>query len=300
MSFSTGFAKTAAAKDEDRVSPRNAFLGGLAVGAAKNIAHDAYLNHRERGVANSKSIKKFMKNLKPGDVLISGSTPRNAGGYEVADLPRPVQKLLKKFKVNKNHQLINNSTLLTAIGGGGKYHAGIYVGKGRVAHLTTDAGTSVEHLNDVMRSQNMAAYRFKDVKKREAESAVRFAKGEAKKKTPYQSFARYSQQALGNVLSPTGLPACRKRKGGMVCNTLPVRAYHKRRFPHGEWTYSGDLRRAPGLKPVARRDVVKLPWHLKTRSALGHATKGIKWGLGAAAAAAAANKINELKTRDES
>jgi len=294
MSFISGFIKTASEEDEGVITPQRAVAIGTGVGAAKNIAHDIYLNKREKQLPNTKSLHHFRKKLKPGDVLLLGSTPRHAGGTNVEDLPKPLRKFLRKAGISGKTELINNSTLLTAIGGGGKYHAGIYLGKGRVGHMTTDTGAVTEWLKDVAPGQNVSAYRFSDLRKGEARSAAQFARRSAKEKTPYQSFARYAPQAISNVISPRGISACRKRGGGMVCNTLPIRAYHHRKFtPQGEWTYTGDLRRAKNLHPVARRDVVKIPWHLKTRNILGQASKGLKWGLGAGAGALLLNKFRK-------
>ena len=284
MSFSSGFSKTAGKQSEEKTSPtRKAFYGGTAVGAATNVAHDLYLTHQERKAPNHKSIHKFQKSLKPGDILLIGSTPRASGGTDVSDLPKQLRRLAKKFGLKHDTRLLSNSTLLTAIGGGGKYHAGVYLGKGRMGHMTTDTGITTDSLKDHLKGENAAAYRFNNAKKKETQSAVNYVKRELKKKTPYQSFARYAPQALSNFASPVGLGVNRKRKGGLVCNTVPIRAYNKRKFSHqGEWTYTGDIRKAKNLKPVSRRDVVHLPPSLRMRQMLGQASKGLKWGLGAA------------------
>lgn len=293
MSFVRGFTKAAASKQQDKEVPvSKAFGAGATLGAAVHMGHDAYLNKKEQKLPNQKSIKKFIKQLKPGDVIISGSTPRNAGSMTVGDLPKSVQKLLRGVGIKKTLPLYNNSTLLNLAGASGKYHSGVYTGKGRMVHLTTDAGATSETLKDALRGQNIAAYRFTDATKREMESAARYSKRMAKQKTPYQSLSKYLPQGISNLVSPVGKPACRKRKDGLVCNTLPVRAYEKRKFTsQGEWTYSGDLRKAKNFKPVARREVVKIPFSLKLRNKAGQSLKGIKWGLAAAGGAAAANKL---------
>jgi hypothetical protein len=46
---------------------------------------------------------------------------------------------------------------------------------------------------------------------------------------------------------------------------------------------------------VARRHTVKIPASLKAKAMLGHSSKGIKWGLGAAGAAYAAKKLSGPK-----
>lgn len=283
MSFAQGFSPK---KDKEGHKYRKAFGVGTVVGAAANIGHDAYLNHRERKVSNTKSIKALRQKMKPGDIILTGTTARHAGGWDVSDLPKPVQKVLKTFGLKDEHTVINNSRLLTSLGVGGKYHAGIYLGKGRMGEMLSDVGASSNALKDTLVGQNTAVYRFKDAKKKEVSGAIGWTKKMIKKKEPYKTISKTAPLAITNLLSPIGAAISRKNKNGMVCSTLPLRAYHKRKFSlQGEHTFSGDIRKAKNLVPVARRDVVKLPFGQKARGVVGQGLKGLKWGLGAAALA---------------
>jgi hypothetical protein len=297
--FLDGFHKYASLSEKDRKDVRNAGLAAGGVGAARHIGHEMYLNHREKKLKNSKSLNEFVKKLKEGDIILSGSTPRHSGAIRLSDMPKSIQNIGKAFGGKKSTVITTNSTLLNQLGGGSKYHAGVYTGKKRIAHMSTDTGAVSESLvgnkrfESTVRGQNVAAYRFKDSTKAERTSASNFAKRSVKSKVPYQKTTTLMGQVAGNLLSPVGKKASRKRKDGMVCNTLPIRAYEKRKFSKGEWTYSGDIRKAKNLVPIARRDVVKIPWHLRARNMAGQGSKGLKWGLGAAAATYGYKKFKE-------
>jgi hypothetical protein len=294
MSFSLGFLKKADSEEEHPA--RKAFGIGTGLGAAANIAHNTYLDRKEKRVPHARTVHKFRRNLKPGDIILSGSTARHADGIAGEDLPKVVQKLLTRYKIPLDKTLINNSTLLTSVGAGGKYHASVYLGKNRVGEMSTDMGATTSSLKELLEGQNATAYRFTGAGKRETGSAVSFAKRMAKKHHPYKSELGSAAIALGNIATPFGSKVCRKTKSGMVCSTLPIRAYHKRQFPKGEWTYPGDIRKAKGLHPVVRRESVKLPFVLRARTTAGQALKGVKWGLGAAGLAAAHHYLkNRLK-----
>lgn len=284
--FLEGFKKQAnSLSDKDRKDVKRAGIGGTAAGAALYGGHDYLLDQREKKLPNRKTYAELKKQLKPGDILISGGVPKHSDPmYLSAKIPQKIWDRIPTFGLPRDvhdPRKTTISSLLSGVGGGSKYHAAIYLGKGRVGHMSGDAYN--HSLKDAFHTQNVAAYRFKDSTKRERESAVNYVRGVIKKKTPY-SLIKAAPQVLTNLVSPVGRKACRSRKGSQVCNTLPTRAYDKRRFTwQGEHTYSGDLRKAKNLVPVARKDAFKLPVAYSVRGRVGQAAKGLKLGLGAAA-----------------
>lgn len=301
--FTSSFTKIAQEDDGSwkSMAAKGAALGA-GVGAAKNIAHEAILNRREKKVKNTRSEKHFIRKLKRGDILIAGSTPKHSGHVTVADLPAPIANVAKKLGAKGKHEVISNSTMLTAIGGGGKYHGMIYLGKGKVGHMSTDMGARVEHLRDAGERQNLAAYRLKKGKdKGQAESAARFAERAKKKKVQYQKLTETIKEPLSNAFipKPGGQRACRDTSKGMVCHTLPAMAYHKQKFSQGRRTYSGDLRRNLNFEPVARRDTIKITKAMKARNLLGQASKGLKYAVPGAAIASAVKYLKNKKQEEK-
>ena len=301
--FTVGFVKISKADKDSKGDMKATALKGAAIGAgigaAKNIAHEAYLNKRESSISNTKGVNQFKNKLQKGDVIITGSTPRNSGGIELSDMPEAIQNVGKKFGIKPNTKLTTNSSVLTAIGGGGKYHAMIYLGNGRVGHMSTDAGAVSESIHDAIKGQNAAAYR--QGSKAQADSAVKFTRKAIKNKVPYSGAAEVVKEPLSNILipKPFGQKACRDTKKGMVCHTLASKAYNKQTFSQGARTYSGDLRRNMNFEPVARRDVVKIPTSMKIRNYAGQALKGIKYAIPGAAAALAISKIKQRRKKNE-
>lgn len=291
MSFLQSFDKVAFDEGEE-VSPKKALIGGAALGGLYHVGRNISYEQKEKQLPNAKTVKQLKKSLQPGDILISGSHARGSGHIQVRDLGKSkLRKLFKAVGMKDSTRLYSNSGLLTAVGGGGKYHAGVYMGRGRVAHMTSNEGITTDSLKDFAYQQNIGAYRFGGEGK-ERQAALKFVKDSLKAKTQYQPFGEYAFQGISNALSPVGRKPCRKVGKGMVCNTLPVRAYSRRDFgPQGEFTYSSDIRAAKGIKPVARMDRTKLPLTTKGLIHGGQLLKGLKWGGAAAAGAIAYNKL---------
>jgi uncharacterized protein YciI len=301
--FTTSFIKSAQQDDGSwgPTATKGAAIGA-GIGAAKNIAHELYLNHRERKVSNTRGHKDFLKKLKRGDLLVAGSTPAHSGAVTLGDLPKPIANLGKKFGMKGSKKVLTNSTMLTSIGGGGKYHGLIYLGKGKVGHMTSDEGAAIEPLSLAAEKQNLAAYRLKKGKGHgQASRAAKFAESSKKKKVQYQSTLETMKEPLSNIAipKPFGEKACRNTKKGMVCHTLPAMAYDKQKFSQGRRTYSGDLRRNMNFEPVARKETIKIPMSVKTRGMLGQASKGLKYALPAAALATAAKYLKNKKQEDK-
>jgi hypothetical protein len=289
--FLGGFKKQSGSLDKgDRKDVRNSAIAGTAGGAALYAGHDYMLDRREKKLPNRRTFSEFKKHLNPGDILISGGTPAKSDALWLSSkIPQKLWEMTPE--IIKDRKITTISSMLSGAGAGSKYHAGIYLGKNRVGHMS--GGAYNESLKAAFKNQNVAAYRFGDSTKKERESAVKYVRKVIKDKTPY-SLAKAAPQVLTNLVSPIGRKANRKAKGSQVCNTLPSRAYNKRRFTwQGEHTYSGDLRKAKNLAPVARKDAFKLPIAYTARGRLGQAAKGIKFGLGAAAATYGYKKYKE-------
>lgn len=288
-------------RKKDDVSVGGAAAVGAGVGVSYNVAKEVKGNIIDKSVSNSRGLKTFKSKLKAGDILVLGSTSKNSGGIEFGEavkrLPKAIQKPIlkagKKVGIKKSTTLLSNSTLLTGLGGGTKYHAGVWDGK-KVIHMSTDGGAVRESLTDAVFKQNVSALRFKNAGKREVESALKFAQGAVKSKTQYQGFSEYAMNGVSSLLIPFGKKASRC-KGPLVCHTLPIRAYAKRKFSfRGEYTFSGDFKHAEDLMTVARRDLIKSPL-LTAKGFGGAALKGLKYAAPAAAVAWGINKIRGEK-----
>lgn len=292
--FTWGILKTADKKEnDDKGTLTRGALIGAGTGAAINLHADWKAGKRELQVPNTKSYASLKKTLKPGDIIIAGSTARHSGGIEVGYLPKPIQKIYKKMGMGKSHKVLSNSSLLNTVGAGSKYHGGVYAGKGRIIHMTTDQGAVSERLEDALVGQNFSAWRPTGKgSSKEMKSAVNFAKRSVGKKVPYESALEYIKEPLVNLTVPNiARKACRDTSKGMVCHTLPAMAYNKRKFTQGRRTYSGDIRRNKTFVPVARRDVVKLPLSVKARGAIGQIGRGIAYALPGAGIAYGIKKI---------
>lgn len=291
-----GILKTAAKKEnDDKGTLMRGALIGAGAGAAINLHADYKANKRELQVSNTKSYAQLKKKLKPGDIIIAGSTARHSGGVTVESLPKPIQKIYKRMGLGKSHKILSNSSLLNTVGAGSKYHGGIYAGKGRIIHMTTDEGAVSERLEQALSGQNFSAWRPSGKgSSAEMKSAVNFAKKSVKNKVPYESALEYMKEPLVNLTVPNvARKACRDTSKGMVCHTLPVMAYNKRKFSQGRRTYSGDIRRNQSFKPVARRDVIKLPASVKMRGMIGQIGRGAAYALPGAGIAYGIKKIKE-------
>lgn len=289
-------------KKEEGLSKTNAAVAGTAVGAGIHTRQSVKAAAVEKLAKNHRSLTKFQANLQPGDILSMGSTPKNSGGHEFSEISKlapksfraHLDKAAKAVGIRKNTVIASNSSILTAAGAGKKYHAAVYLGKGKVAHMSTDGGAVIEHLHQVAEKQNITAMRFGNATKAETESAISFAKEAVKRKVPYQATAG-TTSAFSNLIAPIGKKAT-QNFSPMVCHTMPIRAYAKRAFALGEHTYAGDFMKTPGITAVARHDIIKSS-SLSLKAVLGNSAKGLKWGAAAAVGAAAINYA--LKKRKE-
>lgn len=302
MRFIRQHGKIVPINDERNV--KGAAVGGAAVGAAYHVQRESAGHVIDQAAKNTRSVAKFKSELKAGDILIMGSIPKHSGGHEFGDivgmLPKKVQgaatKYGKKIGLNKNTLLASNSSILKSVGAGNKYHAGVYLGKGRVAHMSTDHGAVSEKLHDVIRAQNVSAYRFKGADK-EAEAAVKFAKKAVKAKVPYKATMGATDAAV-NLVTGIGRKAT-KCLDPMVCHTLPLRAYSGRSAGlAGENAFSGAIKHIKGISAIARRDTIKAPL-MGARVIAGSVLKGAKWGLAAGLAAAAIGALARHRRRRE-
>lgn len=302
MRFIRKNGKVIPIRDDEGVSTRKAGVVGAAAGAGYHVHQGVRAARVEKLAKNSRTLKNFKKNLKEGDILVMGSSPKYSGGHELADvtqhLPKPIgaklTKLAKSVGIKTDTVLASNSTILTAAGAGNKYHAGVYLGNGKVAHMTTDYGATIQNLHEVADKQNITAMRFANASSRETQTAIKFAKKAVASRAQYKQSTGVAS-AFSNLVLPVG-----KKVGkgceGMVCHTLPIRAYGKRTFGLGEHTFAGDFMKTPGITAIARRDIIKSNL-TSTRAFLGNASKGLKWGVAAALGAGAINYAVQRQRR---
>lgn len=299
--FTSGFLKIAKISDEDKSALKRGALIGAGVGAVKNIGHNAILDARERKAKNARTTSLFKKSLRPGDIIISGTNTRLGESYVTLDLPDKLHGIAKKMGLKDNSKLLNLPNTLTSIGAGTKYHAGVYVGKGRMAHLYPHQGAHTMKLDDALSGENAAAYRLKSNvpgRKKQIKDALGITKKHTKARTPYRSFSGQAKEFFTNVAVPTmpgGLKARANCKDGLVCHSLPAVAYKDQKWSHGANTFSGDLRRNTNFEPVVRKDVVKLPTALKVRSHIASVGKGLKYALPGAAVGYGIHKYKQFK-----
>lgn len=287
---------------EPAVSAKKAALAGAATGAAVNVASEYHHTALVSKIPNNRSVASFQSKLKIGDILVIGSTPKHSQGYEIGEtikavVPKKLQKVaysvVKKVGLKKNTVYASNASVLAGIGAGDKYHAAIYTGNGKMTHMLSE-GASVGHLKYELANQNVTALRFSGARAKETRSAVSFAKRAVAKKVPYQAEGVAVKNAINSVLFPLKKTPTRSFTP-MVCNTLPIRAYNKRSFGWaGEHVLAGDFKAVPGLKAVARRDVILSP-AMVAKKYLGKSARGIKWGILAGAGALAINQLTKKR-----
>ena len=283
--------------DERGVSKAKAAAVGAAAGAAYHVQQGHKAMVAEKMAKNHRSMKKFIAQLRPGDILVTGTNEKHAGGYQLGDvLPKGIAKKLKPLGIKKSARITDLSSVLATAGAGQKSHAAVYVGKGNVVHAYPDYGVFTHHISEAGDKHNITALRFTNASKREADAAVKFVKSAAKKKVSYQG-SHGLKSAFANLV----LPIAKKNEKSfspMVCHTVAARAWSKRKFPLGEHTYAGDLIKAPGITAVARHDVIKNPG-IRIKSILGNSAKGLKWGVAAALGAAAINYALKRRRKEK-
>lgn len=271
-------------REQNEISKSKAAAVGTAVGATVHVRKGLIAAKVESMAKNHRSLKKFTASIQPGDILVMGSTSKHSGGHLAGDwMSKPIRKL---FGLKRNDVLMSNANILTSVGAGKKYHGGIYMGKGKISHMSTDAGAVIEKISDAARKQNITALRFSNASKSETKSALNFA-GKAVKKSVSYKKTMGVDSAISNLIAPIAKKSSQSFSP-MVCHTLPIRAYVKRAFALGEHTYAGDFIKTPGITAVARHDVVKTGL-TGAKAFVGNAAKGLKWGAAAVIGAAAIN-----------
>lgn len=234
---------------------------------------------------------------------------KNSSGFEfhetVEALPEFMQKPLKSagkaVGLKPKSLLLSNATTLPLSGAGAKYHSGVYLGHGRVGHMTTDVGATTDSLHAFVDKNNVSVLRLKNVKQNEIREALQFSRSIVEKKTPYQSYGEYAMNAFSNYIIPINKVTKKStRFTPLVCHTLPIRSYLKRKFTSGEHTFSGDFKNMDSMAVIAKRNVIKAGG-TEAKALIGIAGRGLKWGVAAAALAAgtyyAIDKWNARKSK---
>lgn len=294
------FVRKNSETDQNEVNAGAVAGAAFTAGATKNVLQ-RYSDHlKDKALPNSRSIADFKEKLQPGDILIMGSNDAGSGTVRVKDLPGVIRKGAKMIGKKDSDAVISNSSMLRAIGGGAKYHAGVYTGNGKVVHMSTDAGAVSESLDSALARQNTTALRLKSGNKTEIKSAVNFAKKMHAEKVPYQGMKEILKEPAHNYFLPQ-IPraATRCSKDGLVCHTLPLMSYHKQKFSAGRRTLSGDIARNTNFERVAKRDVIKNTFRMNALDYTGQAAKGLKYALPAAGIAYGVNKYLNNRNKSE-
>jgi len=288
-SFQAGFFKAAARKTEvsskEEKSPLSVTptSAGFAAGGAVAAGHvgSAMIRDRleNRAVKPSKSLKDFKSSLKPGDIIFTR--------YRSKDSPN--------LEIGKHEIPIKMTRLVQGVSGSKNYHGAIYLGRGRVSQAVgSESPLETSSLKEMYRGQDVKAYRPTAAKPKEVRRAVEFAR--KAKGTPYANTGQLIAHGLGQLagISP-GSKKCKVGpEGNIVCTTLVTHAYPKQ-FPKKLMT-PNEMRAQKGVKLVTRHSPIgsgAMGERLITRTILP-AARGLKWGLGAAALTAGAQKVHQI------
>lgn len=258
---------------------------GVGVGATRHGYRDYKVRKKEKKFKRSKSIKRFTKKLKPGDIIFSGKA--REGSEKIP--------LGKKIKLP-----FHFSEAVQTAGGGPQYHAAIYTGKGRIVEApgTGDDPVSGAPVKKQLKGTRAVAYRPTGATKKEIQKALKSVKGF--KGAPYKEYSEIVGQGTRTILDPTGGPkSCRRlKKGGpIVCNTLITKAYPKQ-FKK-EYMMPPEMASQKGMKIVSKYNPLKAPG--VREKAFTHAIapmlRGAKWAVPGAALAYGGKKLHEYVTK---
>ena len=286
LAFWKGFIKQA---NEELTDAQKAGIAGVAgTGtAATAISASNLIKDKLEDVRGFKAKKKrdFIKNLKPGDVLYSGYHSKDSPDLHVAGRKMPL-------KASEIAQLASGTPY---------YHAGVYLGKGRVGHAGgKDEKFKVTKLDKSMSGSRYKAYR-PELSKKEVDSAVKYIEGLGKKKVKYKTDADTIAQGARMLFDPTGGPKTdRKTCKGVVCNTAVTKAYNKA-LPN-EYAHVHDVRSSGKFKYLGQYNNIKSPALREKviQRFVYPALRGLKWGAGAAGLTYAGSKLHKhLKEKEE-
>lgn len=238
----------------DRHSPGAlaAMTGGSIVGA--NVARHN-IAHAVRAAKESKldthDIGHVHKKLQPGDVFFSRSPRKESPAYkDVKEKWRDTPVTGKKWfeKIRKHFPSFREQDLIRMYGGHPLYHAGIYVGDGKVIHAADEArgvvkediGKAFEH------GSKVHFYRAKGADKKEVESAVNFAHKSVGK--PYEGRKWINKEILRELVGRRKPVSGGKVCNQYVCTTLVSNAYPKKFKKH--WAQPPEM--MSRLEPIAK------------------------------------------------
>lgn len=216
--------------DKDITPAQSAVLAASGV-LGGNIARHNIANlirqRKERGP--TEQLSKVKDKLKPGDIFFSRS-PRS-------ESPLFVKPHFKKFKfLNKIAPEIREQDLIRLHGGDQFYHAGIYIGNGKVIHAKDEvSGVKRESLNRAFKKGSKIHFYRTPGSAQEKNRAVSYARKFVGK--PYLS----DKDIMGDIAKEyTGPRAKTGRKcTGHVCTTLVTEAYPKQFKKH--WDQPQDM-----------------------------------------------------------
>lgn len=292
--FWYGFYKTAAKDQYDetgkKISPLKAGLATTGALAAGHTIKEEYRDMKENAsVRKTRSIKDLKKKLKPGDIIFTRFDSKHSPVWE-ADVPKFLQKLIKKKKVNMP---IKASELVQMMAGGSThYHGALHVGKGKVLEAQgQDMKSAVHNLKNTVSGNDVKVYRITDMKKRDIDAAAEW--GKKQKGVRYANNKELVRHGAGHLFGANGPKSCRPRgkKGPLVCTTVITKA-HPKKFKR-EFMSPDEMRAQKGMKLVARFGKSP-PTRLRTKilqRGIYPVLKNSKWGVAAAGAAYAANKL---------
>jgi hypothetical protein len=286
-SFWAGFEKAASPADEqmqEDVQPSaTKRISPLAAGAATGTGVTGYHLARthlmdraeDRAVKHTGYWDQLQKKMQPGDIVFTRAHNKNTNKVSVGGGKMP-------FSVK---------SLVQGMTGSQNYHGGVYLGGGRIGQAFGE-GTknNTSWMIGEMPDQDVKIYRPTAASAAERKRAVKFV--ERARGTPYPKIGPLAAQGAGALLGVGGSSKNCKvgPEGHLSCTTTVTHAYPDQ-FKRYNMTPE-EMRRVKGMKLVARHRGLRatglsdrlLPKVLPV-------VRGLKWGVGAAAAAAGANAI---------
>lgn len=253
--------------------------GALAAGSSiKEYAKDVMEN---RSVKASRTIEHLKKQMRPGDIVLSGASLKNQDLINLKGVKLPV-------RIGELVQLLSGSH---------HYHGAVYGGKNKLYQAYGVGHKFGPSDLEYMKGDRMKVYRPTGASKREVTDAVKYVKQTARRHAPYKNELELVGQGARYLLDPTGGPGvCRKAGDKIVCNTAVTKAYPKQ-FKK-ELMMPNEIRNTKGMKLVARYGRAAEPTlreKVWTR-AVSPVLRNAKWGLMAGAAAYGGKKIYDAVT----
>jgi len=244
--FQDGLEKIAKKNKRGNSVHTGAVVGGATAlgtaGTALNIRRRTLAEEAlESKLKKSHTKNDFMKKLKPGDILYSGYHPKHSPYVNIGKRKVPIPQ----------------SQVVQMVTGSPYYHGMLYAGKGKIIQAEgAKRPLAVRNLKSAMADQRVKAYRIKNLKGKDAEEAIRWAR--SKVGTPYKSVSDSIKQGLSMLYDPKGGPSsCRKTGKGIVCNTLPTKALNK--YFKKEYSTIRDIRKNKNVAHIATFARSKIP-----------------------------------------